>query len=105
MANNCRGCSDPQTQETGIDCDGNFVSDECVILSEANVYFNLPANSKLSEFILKATLAIKNAYIQLSKKIDYTTLPTYANNADAITGGLTLNKPYKTPTGEVRVVV
>ena len=105
MANNCRGCSDPQTQEEGIECDGNFISDECVTLSSANVYFNLPLGSKLSQFILKVTLSIKNAYIQLGKKIDYTTIPTYADNASAITGGLTISKPYKTPTGEVRVVV
>jgi len=105
MANNCRGCNDPQTQEEGIDCGGNFVSDECVTLSEANVYFSLTAGAKLSQFILKTTLAIKNVFIQLSKKIDYTTIPTYADNASAVTGGLALGKPYKTPTGEVRVVV
>lgn len=105
MAKNCRGCNDPQTQEDGIDCGGVFVSDECVTLSETNVYFNLPLGSKLSQLITKITIAIKNINIQLSKKIDYTTLPTYTDNADAITGGLTINKPYKTPTGEVRVVV
>ena len=33
------------------------------------------------------------------------TLPTYANNADAITGGLTVGTVYKTSGGEVRVVV
>ena len=33
------------------------------------------------------------------------TLPTYANNAAAILGGLTVNQLYKVVTGEVRVVV
>ncbi len=32
-------------------------------------------------------------------------LPTYATNAAAITGGLPINKRYKTATGEVRIVV
>ena len=32
-------------------------------------------------------------------------LPTYANNADAITGGLVANDMYKTATGELRIVV
>jgi len=33
------------------------------------------------------------------------TLPTYANNAAAITGGLAVNSVYKTASGEVRIVV
>jgi hypothetical protein len=33
------------------------------------------------------------------------TLPTYANNAAAILGGLAVNSIYKTSTGEVRIVV
>ncbi len=32
-------------------------------------------------------------------------LPTYADNAAAITGGLAVNSIYKTATGEVRIVV
>jgi hypothetical protein len=32
-------------------------------------------------------------------------LPTYANNAAALSGGLLLNSIYKTSTGEVRIVV
>ena len=32
-------------------------------------------------------------------------LPTYANNAAAISGGLAVNSIYKTSTGEVRIVV
>jgi hypothetical protein len=33
------------------------------------------------------------------------TLPTYADNAAAITGGLAVDSIYKTATGEVRIVV
>lgn len=105
MAKNCRGCNDPQTQNEGVDCGGNFISDECVTLTQANVYFNLPAGSKLSQLEALMTIAIKNAFTQLGKKIDYTTLPTYTDNASALLGGLLINEPYKTPTGEVRVVV
>lgn len=32
-------------------------------------------------------------------------IPTYANNADAITGGLTTDSVYKTASGELRIVV
>lgn len=34
-----------------------------------------------------------------------TALPTYANNAAAIAGGLIANDVYKTSTGELRIVV
>ena len=32
-------------------------------------------------------------------------LPTYANNAAAVSGGLYINSIYKTATGEIRIVV
>lgn len=34
-----------------------------------------------------------------------TDLPTYANNAAAVSGGLQVNSVYKTATGELRIVV
>ena len=42
--------------------------------------------------------------VQFAGKI-ITTLPTYADNAAAVTGGLTAGTLYKTATGEVRVLV
>lgn len=105
MANNCRGCNDPQVVNDGIDCNGEFVSDECVTLSTANVYFNLPQGAKLSQLIAKITVAISQIFTSLGKKIDYTTMPVFLDNSEAVLGGLEVGKPYKTPTGEVRVVV
>jgi hypothetical protein len=32
-------------------------------------------------------------------------LPTYANNADALTGGLYVGDMYKTAPGELRIVI
>jgi len=37
--------------------------------------------------------------------LDNCILPTYANNAAALSGGLLLNSIYKTATGEVRIVI
>ena len=37
--------------------------------------------------------------------LNLTNLPTYADNASAVTGGLSLNTVYKTATGEIRIVV
>jgi len=34
-----------------------------------------------------------------------TGLPTYANNAAAVAGGLSVNDVYKTATGELRIVI
>jgi hypothetical protein len=34
-----------------------------------------------------------------------TILPTYANNAAAVSGGLAIGSMYKTVTGEVRIVI
>lgn len=101
----CNPCGNPQTQNDGIECDGNFILDECVTLSQPNIFLNLPAGSKLSQFIGSITQAVKQIQTILNRKIDYTNLPTFNTNQDAINGGLTINKPYKTPTGEVRVVV
>lgn len=41
----------------------------------------------------------------LKGKLTAAFLSTYANNADAITGGLSVNDIYKTATGELRIVV
>ena len=40
-----------------------------------------------------------------ASSVSLTNLPTYADNADAIAGGLTENDVYKTATGELRIVV
>lgn len=42
---------------------------------------------------------------QRATTITLTDLPTYADNASAISGGLAVNDVYKTATGELRIVV
>ena len=103
MSRNCRGCEDPQTQNDGIECDGNFISDECVELSQANVYFSLPSGSKLSQLITKITNSMKMFHKMLSNKIDYTTLGTYEDDIEASDNGVKVGEPYKTPAGFVKV--
>lgn len=104
MSRKCNGC-EPEVQNDGIECDGNFVSDECVVLTKPNTFLQLPIGSKLSQFITKVTQVLSQYNTLLNRKIDYTTLPFYNDNQDAINGGLIIGQPYKTPTGEVRVVV
>jgi len=38
-------------------------------------------------------------------KIDFTSLPVYADNAAAVSGGLAVNDIYRTAAGAVRIVV
>lgn len=103
MAKNCRGCEDPQTQNTGVECNGNFVSDECVVLAEDNVYFNLPQGSKLSQLVSKITNTFKAFHKLVAKKIDYTTLEVYTDDVEASLDGVEIGEPYKTPDGFVKV--
>jgi hypothetical protein len=43
--------------------------------------------------------------VKWQKRNTFANLPTYANNAAAIAGGLVGNDIYKTATGELRIVV
>ena len=40
----------------------------------------------------------------LAKDIDFSGLPTYINNADAIAGGVAVGKLYKTASGDIKIV-
>jgi hypothetical protein len=55
-------------------------------------------------FILSDIITLATTTGQFVTKVGVT-LPTYANNAAAISGGLAVNSIYKTSTGEVRIVV
>jgi hypothetical protein len=50
-------------------------------------------------------VGIERFSIKPSGAMALPTLPTYANNADAITGGLVVHDVYKTSAGELRIVV
>lgn len=51
------------------------------------------------------TLSAVNDLTMTGNVLNITDLPTYADNAAAISGGLAANRLYKTATGEVRIVV
>lgn len=52
-----------------------------------------------------ASGATDNFALETNGKIKSVALPTYANNADALAGGLVADDEYKTATGERRIVV
>jgi hypothetical protein len=51
------------------------------------------------------TFQLPIAFSAENASVSMTALPTYATNAAAITGGLAVNRVYKTATGELRIVV
>lgn len=102
MARHCRKDCDPQVDNTGISCDGEFVSEECVVLKQ-NVYFGIVDGDYLSKLILVITQRIKSIWVSLGRKIDYTTLQVFLDDASASAGGVAIGKPYKTPDGFVKV--
>lgn len=55
-------------------------------------------------FLLSDIITLATTTGQFVTKVGVT-LPTYADNATAILGGLVVNSIYKTATGEVRIVV
>jgi hypothetical protein len=68
-----------------------------------------PTPPSLSDYLIGTDVsdyeATKNFLISDILNLSTSSLPTYADNAAAITGGLAVNKLYKTATGEVRIVV
>jgi len=102
MPRHCRKDCDPEVDNSPIDCDGEFVSEECVVLNQ-NTYFGIVQGDFLSKLILTLEQRIKSIWIALGRKIDYATLQIYANDAAATAGGVEVGKPYKTPDGFVKI--
>ena len=97
-----KGC-DPETDEEGIECDGEFVSEECVVLKQ-NTYFNIVVGDRLSSLITKIVLKFKTVFQTMETKIPKD-LPTYADDTEASADGLDIGEPYKTPDGFVKIRV
>jgi hypothetical protein len=55
-------------------------------------------------FLVSDVITLATTTGQFVTKVGVT-LPTYADNAAAVSGGLAVNSIYKTSTGEVRIVV
>lgn len=97
MARECyRGC-DPETDETGIECNGEFVSENCVTLAQ-NTYLNISLGQRLSHLITNIVLKFQS--LDLSK-IDKN-LDTYASDTLAGAGGVQIGSYYLTTDGFVK---
>jgi hypothetical protein len=75
-------------------------------------YFPTPPNEYNKSYMAQVIRAfavfaqqVNNPGPLQATTVTLTNLPTYANNAAAITGGLSVNDVYKTATGELRIVI
>lgn len=94
-----------ETQNDGIECDGEFVSDECVAIENAIVYLGLPAGTKLSVVLNKLVSEIKDANTRIDNRINFKTLQFFSDNASAIAGGLSVGEAYKLADGTLKAVI
>lgn len=77
----------------------------CRVSSTLNCYPPTPAEltPDAPAFFVGMNAAGCTFYFPISDT--FSGLPVYLNNAAAVTGGLAVGDPYRTPTGEVRVRV
>lgn len=94
MARYCGKDCDPEVDNTDIECDGDFVSEECIFLKQ-NTYFNLSLGASLTSLIAKIVLKFKSIDIGKVNKNS----PVFADDASAQAGGVLIGDTYVTPTG------
>lgn len=71
-------------------------------------FINLTPNEitlSIANGAFRVGMNINEGVVIAGAKISFRSLPTFANNADALTGGLLNSNIYKTATGELRIVV
>ena len=67
-------------------------------------WFNLV--EKLKRVLIEILENIENIWSRVKTlENEDANLPVYADNAAAVSGGLAVNKKYKTATGELRIVI
>lgn len=97
-----KGC-DPETDETGIDCDGNFMPESCVVLNQ-NTYLDLVQGDRLTDLISKIVLKFQGITISLGTKIDKD-LSVYADETEALADGLETGDYYVNTDGFVKRII
>jgi uncharacterized radical SAM superfamily protein len=94
-----------ETQNEGIDCDGDFTSENCIVLESAIPYLGLPVGSKLSLALKEIVKAIKEANTRIDNRVNVNMIPTYNDNSSAVAGGLLVGHLYKTLDGTIKAVI
>jgi hypothetical protein len=96
--NNDCGCGPSGYPTTNNDCCTDVIEyARFAYSSSQSAYANAQSAKESAD---QAVTTLQNAVTKTGS-----ILPTYANNAAAIAGGLAVNSIYKTSTGELRIVV
>ena len=74
------------------------------ILNDTVIGTDIAGSNATKNFLLSDIITLATTTGQFVTTVG-TIVPTYANNAAAVSGGLAVNSIYKTSTGEVRIVV
>lgn len=93
-----KGCN-PQTDDTAIECDGNFTAEECVILN-AYPYLNISEGDSLSTLHQMLILKLKSLTNLISL---WSNLQTADDDAEAQALGVLIGNPYTTSDGFVKI--
>jgi hypothetical protein len=97
-----KGC-DPETDETGIDCDGNFIGEGCVVL-EQNTYLDITEGDRLTDFILKVVTKFQGITTALGTKFDKD-LPVWFDEAEALDEGMQVGDYFVNSDGFVKRIL
>lgn len=95
----CNNGCNPQTDDTAIECDGNFTTEECVIL-DAYPYLNITDGDSLSTFHLALIMKLKSLTEQIGI---WNNLITAIDDLEAQSLGVLVGNPYVTPSGIVKI--
>lgn len=74
------------------------------ILNDTVIGTDIAGSNATKNFLLSDIITLATTTGQFVTTVG-TIVPTYANNAAAVSGGLAVNSIYKTATGELRIVV
>jgi len=98
----CQEINKPAVDETALPCE-ELISANCVVTTEGRAFLKIGIADTLTTVIMKISNAIQLVNNKFNNTINLTTLPTYADEAAAIVGGLATGKAYKKPTGELMI--
>lgn len=96
----CSNCPEPEVDDTSIDCDGKYVSTDCVEMGQGSEYLGVYEGDSLTKFIFNIVSRIKTLVNLVGGMWN---LKEFPNDTAASAGGISKGKPYVTPDGFVKI--
>lgn len=98
----CQEINKPEVDESSLPCE-ELVSADCIVTTTGNGLLKIGVGNTLTQVIIKISNAIQSINSKFNNTINLSTLPTYADDAAALAGGLATGKAYMKPTGELMI--